>query len=81
MAAWVLRSRTEFLVYIPTGNPNPVGAGQSRKRGQSLLKKKLPVVALNPTQEMVWYFQSRLMTRTIDSTQAAVLFDGTWNGH
>ena len=67
------------LVYIPTGNPNPVGAGQSRK-GDNLFS--CSVVALNPeTGKMVWYFQSSPHdTHDWDSTQAAVLFDGTWNG-
>jgi alcohol dehydrogenase (cytochrome c) len=67
------------LVYVPTGNPNPVGAGQSRK-GDNLFS--CSVVALNPdTGKMVWYFQSSPHdTHDWDSTQAAVLVDGTWEG-
>jgi alcohol dehydrogenase (cytochrome c) len=67
------------LVYVGTGNPNPVGAGQSRK-GDDLFT--CSVVALNPdTGKMVWYFQSSPHdTHDWDSTQVPVLFDGTWNG-
>ena len=67
------------LVYVGTGNPNPVGAGQGRK-GDNLFT--CSVVALNPdTGKMVWYFQSSPHdTHDWDSTQVAVLFDGTWNG-
>jgi acido-empty-quinoprotein group A len=67
------------LVYIPTGNPNPVGASQSRK-GDNLFS--CSIVALNPdTGKMSWYFQtSPHDTHDWDSTQAVVLFDGTWNG-
>jgi alcohol dehydrogenase (cytochrome c) len=67
------------LVYVPTGNPNPVGASQSRK-GDNLFT--CSVVALNPdTGKMVWYFQSSPHdTHDWDSTQVPVLFDGTWNG-
>ncbi len=45
------------LVYIPTGNPNPVGAGQSRK-GDNLFS--CSVVALNPDTRQRWsgIFQS-----------------------
>ena len=43
------------LLYIPTGNANPVMAGQSRE-GDNLYTAS--VVALNPdTGKMVWYFQ------------------------
>ena len=67
------------LVYVPTGNPQPVGAGQSRK-GDDLYTCSL--VALNAdTGKMAWYFQtSPHDTHDWDSTQVPVLFDGTWNG-
>src|SRR5438046_2989663 len=63
----------------PTGNPNPVMAGQSRN-GDNLWTAS--IVALNPdTGKMVWYFQcSPHDTHDWDATQVPVLFDGTING-
>ena len=67
------------LLYVPTGNPNPVMAGQSRN-GDNLWTAS--IVALNPdTGKMVWYFQcSPHDTHDWDATQVPVLFDGTING-
>src|SRR6185437_10462968 len=67
------------LLYVPTGNPNPVGATQSRA-GDDLYT--CSVVALNPdTGKMVWYYQtSPHDSHDWDSTQVPVLFDGTWDG-
>jgi alcohol dehydrogenase (cytochrome c) len=67
------------LVYVATGNPNPVGATQSRP-GDNLFTCSL--VALNAdTGKMAWYYQtSPHDSHDWDSTQVPVLFDGTWNG-
>ena len=67
------------LVYVTTGNPNPVGATQSRP-GDNLYTCSL--VALNAdTGKMVWYYQtSPHDSHDWDSTQVPVLFDGTWQG-
>jgi acido-empty-quinoprotein group A len=67
------------LLYIPTGNPNPVFAPQSRK-GDNLFTCAL--VALNPdTGKMAWYFQtSPHDTHDWDSAQVPVLIDGQIDG-
>jgi acido-empty-quinoprotein group A len=67
------------LLYITTGNPNPVFAPQSRK-GDNLFTCSL--VALNPdTGKMAWYFQtSPHDTHDWDSSQVAVLIDGQIDG-
>ncbi|HUC76783.1 MAG TPA: acido-empty-quinoprotein group A [Vicinamibacterales bacterium] len=67
------------LLYIPTGNPNPVFAPQSRK-GDNLYTCAL--VALNPdTGTMAWYFQtSPHDTHDWDSAQVPVLIDGQVDG-
>jgi alcohol dehydrogenase (cytochrome c) len=67
------------LVYIATGNPNPVFAPQSRK-GDNLYTCAL--VALNPdTGKMAWYFQtSPHDTHDWDSAQVPVLIDGQIDG-
>lgn len=67
------------LVYIATGNPNPVGAGQSRK-GDDLFSCSL--VALNAdTGKLVWYFQMTPHdTHDFDNVAVPVLFDALWNG-
>lgn len=66
------------LVYVATGNANPVGAGQSRP-GNNLFTCSL--VALDADSgKMKWYFQgSPHDTHDWDCTEAPVLFDGTWN--
>lgn len=67
------------LLYVPTGNPNPVMAGQSRK-GDDLWTAS--IVALNPdTGKMAWYFQaSPHDTHDWDDTEVPVLFDGVIDG-
>jgi alcohol dehydrogenase (cytochrome c) len=67
------------LLYVTTGNPQPVVAHANRK-GDNLYTAS--VVALNPdTGKMVWYFQSSPHdTHDWDSTQTPVLIDGSING-
>lgn len=67
------------LVYVTTGNPQPVMAARTRP-GDNLFTGC--VVALNAdTGKMVWYFQaSPHDTHDWDSNEAPVLFDGTVNG-
>src|SRR5436309_10983356 len=67
------------LLYVPTGNPNPVMAGQSRN-GNNLWTAS--IVALNPdTGKLVWYFQcSPHDTHDWDATQVPILFDDVMNG-
>jgi acido-empty-quinoprotein group A len=67
------------LIYVATGNPNPVYAGQGRK-GSDLYTASL--VALNPdTGKLVWYFQgSPHDTHDWDQTEAPVLFNGVIHG-
>jgi len=67
------------LLYVPTGNPNPVMAGQSRK-GDDLWTAS--IVALNPdTGKMAWYFQaSPHDTHDWDNTEVPVLIDGVIDG-
>jgi alcohol dehydrogenase (cytochrome c) len=67
------------LVYVTTGNPQPVIASKNRT-GNNLFTGS--IVALNAdTGKMVWYFQSSPHdTHDWDSTQPAVVFDGVING-
>ncbi len=67
------------LIYVPTGNPNPVMAAQSRK-GDNLWTAS--IVALNPdTGKMAWSFQtSPHDTHDWDAAQVPVLIDGMING-
>ena len=67
------------LVYVTTGNPQPVVAHKNRA-GANLFTGS--IVALNAdTGKMVWYFQSSPHdTHDWDSTQTAVIFDGTIDG-
>jgi alcohol dehydrogenase (cytochrome c) len=67
------------LIYVTTGNPQPVIAFKNRA-GSNLFTGS--IVALNAdTGKMVWYFQSSPHdTHDWDSTQTAVLFDGDVNG-
>jgi alcohol dehydrogenase (cytochrome c) len=67
------------LIYLGTGNPNPVMAGQSR-RGDNLWT--CSIVALNPdTGKLAWYFQtSPHDTHDWDAAQTPVLFDGEFKG-
>jgi alcohol dehydrogenase (cytochrome c) len=67
------------LIYVTTGNPQPVVAHANRK-GDNLFTAS--IVALNPdTGKMAWHFQSSPHdTHDWDSTQTAVLVDGVVNG-
>jgi alcohol dehydrogenase (cytochrome c) len=67
------------LMYVTTGNPQPVIAHKNRA-GDDLFTAS--IVALNPdTGKMVWAFQSSPHdTHDWDSTQTAVVFDGEING-
>jgi acido-empty-quinoprotein group A len=67
------------LLYVPTGNPNPVMAAQSRP-GTNLYTAS--IVALNPdTGKMAWYFQaSPHDTHDWDATQTPVLIDDVVGG-
>jgi len=67
------------LIYVTTGNPQPVIAGKARK-GANLFTGS--IVAVNPdTGKMVWYFQaSPHDTHDWDATETPVLIDGEING-
>ena len=67
------------LLYVTTGNPQPVIAHKNRA-GANLFTGS--IVALNvDTGRMAWYFQSSPHdTHDWDSTQTAVLIDGVING-
>ena len=67
------------LIYVTTGNPQPVIAGKARQ-GANLFTAC--IVALNPdTGKMVWYFQaSPHDTHDWDATETPVLFDGEIGG-
>jgi len=67
------------LLYWPTGNTNPVFAGQGRP-GANLWTEA--IVALDAdTGKLKWYFQvSPHDTHDFDNTTAPILFDRTVNG-
>ncbi len=67
------------LVYVTTGNPQPVIA-QRNRAGSNLFTGS--IVALNPdTGRMAWYFQSSPHdTHDWDATETPVLFDAVMNG-
>ena len=67
------------LLYWPTGNTNPVFAGQGRS-GANLWTES--IVALDAdTGKLKWYFQvSPHDTHDFDNTTAPILFDRTVNG-
>jgi alcohol dehydrogenase (cytochrome c) len=67
------------LIYVGTGNPQPVMIGDSR-RGDNLWT--CSIVAINPdTGKMAWFFQvSPHDTHDWDATQTPVLFNATING-
>jgi alcohol dehydrogenase (cytochrome c) len=67
------------LLYVTTGNPQPVVAYANRP-GANLFTAS--IVALNPDDgKMKWYFQaSPHDTHDWDATQTAVLFDGEVDG-
>lgn len=67
------------LIYLGTGNPQPVLAGKGRG-GDNLYTES--IVALNPdTGKLAWYFQpSPHDTHDWDAVQTPVLFDAEFNG-
>jgi acido-empty-quinoprotein group A len=67
------------LMYVATGNPNPVYQPERRK-GDNLFS--CSVVALNPdTGQLVWYYQTSVNEAwDFDSNQVPVLFDATIAG-
>lgn len=67
------------LIYVTTGNPQPVMAEKNRQ-GDNLFTAS--IVALNAdTGKMVWYFQSSPHdTHDWDGNETAVLLDGTIAG-
>ena len=67
------------LIYVGTGNPQPVIAGKARQ-GDDLFTES--IVALQPeTGKMVWHFQcSPHDTHDWDAVQTPVLFDGKIDG-
>ncbi len=67
------------LIYLGTGNPQPVIAGKGRK-GDNLYTES--IVALNAdTGKLAWHFQpSPHDTHDWDAVQTPVLFDGQING-
>jgi alcohol dehydrogenase (cytochrome c) len=67
------------LMYVPTGNPQPVLIGDSRK-GDNLFT--CSIVALNPDSgKMAWFYQvSPHDTHDWDATEVPVLFDAMIKG-
>ncbi len=67
------------LIYLPTGNPNPVYVPEMRK-GDNLYS--CSIVAINPdTGKMVWYYQtSPNEAWDFDANQVPVLIDTTIEG-
>ncbi len=67
------------LIYLGTGNPQPVVAGKGRK-GDNLYTAS--IVALNPdTGKLVWHFQpSPHDTHDWDNIEVPVLYDGVIDG-
>jgi acido-empty-quinoprotein group A len=67
------------LIYWPTGNTNPVFAGQGRP-GANLWTESIVALDLD-TGKLKWYFQvSPHDTHDFDNTTAPVLIDRTVNG-
>jgi len=67
------------LVYVATGNPQPVIAGKGRL-GDNLFTESIVALDLD-TGKMKWWFQpSPHDTHDWDATQTPVLIDGTING-
>jgi alcohol dehydrogenase (cytochrome c) len=67
------------LIYLGTGNPQPVVAGKGRL-GDNLYTES--IVALNPdTGKLVWYFQpSPHDTHDWDNVEVPVIYDGLIDG-
>jgi acido-empty-quinoprotein group A len=67
------------LLYWPTGNTNPVFAGQSRP-GANLWTESIVALDVN-TGKLKWYFQaSPHDTHDFDNTTAPILFNAVVNG-
>jgi alcohol dehydrogenase (cytochrome c) len=67
------------LVYVATGNPQPVIAGKGRI-GDNLFTESIVALDMD-TAKMKWWFQpSPHDTHDWDATQTPVLIDGTING-
>lgn len=67
------------LVYVGTGNPQPVIAGKGRK-GDNLYTESIVALKLD-TGKLVWHFQpSPHDTHDWDAVQTPVLFDGMIDG-
>jgi alcohol dehydrogenase (cytochrome c) len=67
------------LVYVGTGNPQPVIAGKGRK-GDNLYTESIAALSLD-TGKLVWHFQpSPHDTHDWDAVQTPVLFDGEIDG-
>jgi alcohol dehydrogenase (cytochrome c) len=67
------------LVYVGTGNPQPVIAGKARK-GDNLFTESIVALHLD-SGKMAWHFQpSPHDTHDWDAVQTPVLFDGMVNG-
>lgn len=67
------------LVYLGTGNPQPVIAGKGRQ-GDNLFTESIVALDLE-TGKMKWHFQSSPHdTHDWDAVQTPVLFDGEING-
>ena len=67
------------LVYLGTGNPQPVINGKGRM-GDNLFTESIVALHLD-TGKMAWYFQSSPHdTHDWDAVQTPVLFDGEING-
>jgi alcohol dehydrogenase (cytochrome c) len=68
------------LLYLGTGNPQPVIAGKGR-RGDNLFTECIIALHLD-TGKLAWYFQaSPHDTHDWDAVETPVLFDGEVNGH
>jgi alcohol dehydrogenase (cytochrome c) len=67
------------MVYVGTGNPQPVIAGKGRL-GDNLYTESIVALKLD-TGKLVWHFQpSPHDTHDWDAVQTPVLFDGDFNG-
>jgi alcohol dehydrogenase (cytochrome c) len=68
------------LLYVGTGNPQPVIAGKGRK-GDNLFTESIVALHID-TGKLAWYFQpSPHDTHDWDAVETPVLFDGEIDGH
>lgn len=68
------------LLYLGTGNPQPVIAGKGRK-GDDLFTESIVALHID-TGKLAWYFQaSPHDTHDWDAVETPVLFDGDIDGH